>query len=115
MINLVLYGTLLWVLLTCYPNIIKSELLTDSKYVFGGKVLLLTPDARVESLYQGINPAAVAEFTGSVGSIYKNYGNDPLEKILVLACAMLACSQFLVTKEDYLFQGMNNVFGFLMF
>ena len=35
MINLVLYGTLLWVLLTCYPNVIKSELLCDTKYVFG--------------------------------------------------------------------------------
>lgn len=107
MINLVLYGTLLWVLLTCYPNVIKSELLSDTKYVFG--------DHRVPSLYDGVDRRSINSFTESLGSIYKNYGNDPIEKILVLACSVLACSQFFVTEEDYLFKFINKTFGFLMF
>lgn len=37
MINIVLYGSYLWVLLTCYPNLMKSELLCDVKEVWGGK------------------------------------------------------------------------------
>lgn len=107
MINLVLYGSLLWVLLTCYPNIIKSELLREKQYIFG--------DARAPKLYKGVNSDMIKSFTGSVSSIYKNYGNDPLEKILVLACSVLACSQFLVTEDDYLFKFINQAFAFIIF
>ena len=39
MINIVLYGTFLWVLLTGYPNIMKSELLNEVDEVWGGKTL----------------------------------------------------------------------------
>lgn len=36
MINIVLFGSFLWVLLTCYLHTLKSELLCDSKYYWGG-------------------------------------------------------------------------------
>jgi len=106
MINIVLYGTFLWVLLTGYPNIIKSELLNDIKEVWGDKT--------VKNMYDGINKRSVKYLTSSMGNIYKNYGYNPLEKILVVACAMLACSQFLVGKDDYLYQGINNIFSWFL-
>lgn len=37
MINVVIFGCFLWVLLKCYPNIIKAELLNDVKEIWGGK------------------------------------------------------------------------------
>ena len=65
-------------------------------------------------MYKGIDYRGVRYLTSRMGTIYQNYGYDPLEKILVLACTMLSCSQFLVTKEDYLFQGMNRLFSYFM-
>lgn len=37
MVNIVFYGTFVWVLLTGYPNIMKSELLNEVDEVWGGK------------------------------------------------------------------------------
>lgn len=40
MINIVLFGSFLWVLLTCYLFLLKGELLCDSKYYWGGRFRL---------------------------------------------------------------------------
>jgi hypothetical protein len=40
MINIVLYGLFLWVLLTSYKNIIKSELLQETRSIWGGESYL---------------------------------------------------------------------------
>lgn len=64
-------------------------------------------------MYQGVTHKGVRSLTSSIGSIYKNYGYDPLEKMLVLACSMLACSQFFVGKDDFLFHGINWLFDLL--
>jgi hypothetical protein len=65
-------------------------------------------------MYKGVDPDAVNYLTSSIGTIYKNYGYDPLQKTLALACTILACSQFLVGKEDWLFRTLNKIFSFVM-
>lgn len=40
MINLVLYGSFLWVLFTCYLYTLKGEMLADTKYLWGGRLSL---------------------------------------------------------------------------
>jgi len=39
MINIVLYGVFVWAVVTCYPNIIKSELLNQEQENWEGNVL----------------------------------------------------------------------------
>jgi len=117
MINIVLYGGFLWVLLTGYPNIMKSELLNEVDEVWGRKARFrpdLTLEKSIQQMYKGINRRGIRFLTSSIGNIYKNYGYDPLEKMLVLACAILSCSQFLLGKEDRLYQGINNLFSWFL-
>ena len=40
MVAIVLFGCFLLVLITCYPNLIKSELLIDMKSKWGGKSIV---------------------------------------------------------------------------
>ena len=40
--------------------------------------------------------------TSSMGMIYKNYGSDPLERIMVVMCCFLACSQFFLVRKDHM-------------
>ena len=40
MINIVLFGSFIWVLLVCYLFMLKGELLCDSKYYWGGRDML---------------------------------------------------------------------------
>jgi len=42
---------------------------------------------------EGIDPDYVGMLSNYVGCIYKNYGNDPHSKLLLLMCATLMCSQ----------------------
>lgn len=35
--NVILYGAFIWVLMTCYPTMIKAQLLKDSQVHWGGK------------------------------------------------------------------------------
>ena len=66
----------------------------------------------MKSLYKGVDPKSVKGLTGSIGSIYRNYGSDPLEKIVVLGCCLLACSQFMISKKDFLKLGIDKGLGF---
>ena len=52
-------------------------------------------------MYKGVDPKSVNSLTGSIASIFKNYGSDPLEKLIVLGFCFLACSQFMIHKTDY--------------
>lgn len=52
-------------------------------------------------MYKGVDPTTVKGITSYIGSIYKNYSNDPIEKMVVLSVAMLACAQFFVKDHDY--------------
>ena len=40
MISIVVFGIFLLVLITCYPNIIKSELLIEMKPQYGGRPII---------------------------------------------------------------------------
>lgn len=43
-------------------------------------------------MYRGVSNKDIQYLTSSVGNIEAHYGFGPLEKMLVLACSMLACS-----------------------
>ena len=58
-------------------------------------------------MYKGVDPKTVKGITGYIGSLYKNYTNDPVEKIVMIAVVMLACSQFLANDTDYFKKGLQ--------
>lgn len=60
-------------------------------------------------MYKGVDPKSVKGLTSSIGSIFQNYGSDPLEKLIVLGFCFLACSQFMIHKTDYLKLGIDKV------
>lgn len=64
----------------------------------------------MKKLYKGVDPKSIKGLTISIGSIYENYGSDPLEKIVVLGCCLLACSQFMITSKDYFRMAIDFVF-----
>jgi hypothetical protein len=84
MINIVIFGAFLWMLLTCYPNLIKSHCLNDSKYAWGEKKDLV--------MYEGVNPICVRSNARCLGMQLYYYGNDPQEKLLLVMCSVLTCS-----------------------
>lgn len=119
MINIVVYGCYLWILLKAYPNIIKSELLNDVKEIWGGNqifidTVLTSAEKTVQNMYKGVSSKDVQYMTSSIGHIQDLYGYEPLEKILVLACAMLACCQTMAGETDYMFIAINKAFNFLI-
>lgn len=78
----------------------------DVRNIWSGKA--------VKSLYKGVDKQTVQFLTSSMGGIQKNYRYDPLIRIMVLACTMLACSQFFVGGNDYIFRILNVFLGFVM-
>ena len=93
MVAIVLFGCFLLVLITCYPNLIKSELLIDMKSQWGGKRLLFYFLDKMRSTnYEGVDPNYVGLLSNFVGNIYRNYGNDPHAKLLLLSCSSMLCS-----------------------
>lgn len=105
MISIVVFGVFLLVLITCYPNIIKSELLIEMKAQYGGTSSLHTEKVRLTP-YEGVDPHYVGLLSNFVGQIYKNYGNDPHSKLLLLVASGMLCSQFYIQHTFF----MNKVF-----
>jgi hypothetical protein len=56
--------------------------------------------------YDGVDPHYVGQLSNFVGQIYKNYGNDPHSKLLLLLSAGMLCSQFYIQHTDI----MNKIF-----
>lgn len=101
MINVVLFGVFLWMVLSCYPNTIKGDLLGEVSEFWGG--------AKKEK-----DPGSLDGVASSMGSIYQNYGSDPLERIMVVMCSVLVCSEFFVDKRDLVLQGMQYLLKILV-
>lgn len=73
---------------------LQGELMVDSKYYWG--------DIEWINLYKGVDPLTVKGITAYLGSLYENYSNAPIEKIAMLAMALLASSQFFLEDKDHL-------------
>lgn len=102
--------------MTAYRNKIRVNLLQDTKnIIYEGKLGLYSSNnlGKQKNLYKGVNPNSVKGLTSSIGAIYQNYGSDPLEKIIVLGFCLLACSQFMIEKSDYLWIAIESVMPFL--
>ena len=93
MVVIVMFGSFLLVLLTCYKNIMKSELLVDLKEIF---------KEFETNNYEGVNPSYVSMLSNMVGNTYKNYTNDPYSKLLILFCTGMICSQFFIDNSQFL-------------
>ena len=52
--------------------------------------------------YEGVDPNYVGLLTSYVGQIYKNYGNDPHSKLLLLVASGMLCSQFYIQHTFFL-------------
>jgi hypothetical protein len=94
MVVIVLFGCFLFVLLTCYYVLIKSELLLDIKGVFGEN-----PNIKRS---KGIDPVYVAMLSNFVGSSEKNYTVDPHSKLLFLFCSAMICSEYFIDSTGLL-------------
>lgn len=93
MICIVFFGCFLLVLITCYPNYVKAELLIDMKVQWGHKTAIN---------YEGVDRNYVGMLSFYVGNIYKNYGTDPHSKLLLLMCSALMSSQFLIKNTAFI-------------
>ena len=49
-----------------------------------------------------MDPHYVGLLSNFVGNIFKNYGNDPHAKLLLLSCSAMLCSQFLIKNTFFL-------------
>jgi hypothetical protein len=94
MVAIVMFGCFIFVLLTSYYNLIKSELLLDIKGVFGEN-----PNIKRG---KGIDPVYVAMLSNFVGSSEKNYSVDPHSKLLFLFCSAMMCSEYFIDSTGIL-------------
>ena len=97
-INIVFYGAFFWLMLTAYKNKIRVNLLGETKnIVYESKSTTSNHSlGKQKNMYKGVDPKSVKGLTSSIGSIFQNYGSDPLEKLIVLGFCFLACSQFMI-------------------
>ena len=65
-------------------------------------------------MYKGVNSKDVQYLTSSIGHIQELYGYEQLEKMLVLSCAILACSPTMVGEADYMFIALNKAYNLLI-
>lgn len=100
MVAIVMFGSFIFVLLTCYHILIKSELLIDIKGIFGEN-----PNIKRS---KGIDPVYVAMLSNFVGLSHKNYTVDPHSKLLFLFCSAMMCSEYFIDSTGILsrIQGM---------
>ena len=94
MVAIVMFGSFIFVLLTCYYVLIKSELLLDIKDAFGEN-----PNIKRS---RGIDPVYVAMLSNFVGSSQKNYTADPHSKLLFLFCSAMMCSEYFIDSMGIL-------------
>lgn len=86
---IVLFGCFLFVLFTCYPLLLKSELLVDLRAVAEERT----------------GPAAaghIAVLSNIVGQANRHHGHDSFSKLLLLFCACMLCSQYFIEQADFL-------------
>ena len=93
LIVIFMFGAFLLVLLVCYKNLIKSEMLIDLKRHY--------KDFKWEN-YEGVNPKYIGLLSNIVGNTYQNYSNDPHSKLLLLFCVSMICSQYFIENADFL-------------
>jgi hypothetical protein len=100
MVAIVMFGSFVFVLLTCYYTLIKSELLLDIKGIFGENPNI--------NRAKGIDPVYVAMLSNFVGSSQKNYTVDPYSRLLFLFCSAMMCSEYFIDSTGILsrIQGM---------
>ncbi len=101
LVVIVMFGSFILVLLTCYQNIIKSELLLDLKEVYKGFT---------KENHKGVNPSYIGLLSNIVGHTYRNYTNDPHSKLLLLFCASMICSQFYIDNSQFMNKILDNIF-----
>ena len=93
LIVIVMFGCFLVVMLNCYKNLIKGELLMDLQNVY---------KAQKRENIRGIDPAYVGLLSNIVGNSYEFYSNDPLSKLLILFCSAMICSEYFISNGDFL-------------
>ena len=59
--------------------------------------------------YQGIHPKQFRTHQIQLGNTLKFFSSQPQEKVLLLACNIWLCGQWLVTEDDYIYQALNYV------
>jgi Na+/H+-translocating membrane pyrophosphatase len=94
MIVIVLFGAFVYILLTCYHTLIKSELLLDIKDIFTEPIHINRINAT--------NPKIIARLANYVGTNYKSYTADNYIKLLLLFCSMLMCSEYFIDSTGIL-------------
>jgi len=60
----------------------------------------LLEDTSAQSSYNGVDQKTVNSLTGSIRAINLNYGYDTLQRLLIIMCCVLACSQLQDREKD---------------
>lgn len=102
LVVIVMFGAFLLVLLTCYKNLIKAEILKDLKIHYKDFV---------RENYEGVNPKYIGLLSNIVGNTYQTYSNDPHSKLLLLFCVAMICSQYFIENADFLNKLFNGILG----
>ena len=98
---MIFYGAFIWIVMTCYPTLIKSQLLKDSQVHWGEK--------QPKNYYNGVDPAFVRQVSSRIGNIYANYGSEPQSKLLLLVISCLACAGFFIAPKNTVFTGITAI------
>ena len=93
MVSVSLFGAFLYVLFTCYKNLIKSQLLIETRNIFNDYQ---------KSHQEGVDPKYVGLLSNIVGNSYQVYSNDPHSKLLLFFCSAMICSQHFIENADFL-------------